>query len=475
MAIDASLPPLADRDAIFVSHANPEDNAFATWLTLRLTREGYRVWCDVVKLRGGRDFWRDIEAAIRLHTRRFIFVTSRVSNQKQGVLQELAVATAVARQLGDDGFIIPVKIDDLPYADHNIQINRLNAIRFNDGWESGLAEVLKTLQDAAIPKPDPAGPASVAAWWNANRLNRSILKSVPETLWTNWFPLAGFPKVLWVWKLSDDVQLPRKPAYPAYRLGKFLFSFAQAEALLGVDAPTLGIGMRLPLSLRRDPPRKYGLQRYEVLTAVKQLLRQSWEKAGEARGLPLFELSSRRKTIWFPSGLNPGDTVVFDGVDGRRSRRDLCGYRTITKLTGETYRRYWHFGVEVVPVLYPTPVLAIKSHVVFTLDGKQITGDAKTQHRARRGQCKDWWNDKWRDLTLAAVTHMTQGTPALSLPVCPDTELVMRWRPLKYESPVSYCDEEVRSIATEDISEEHETDDEAAAEAPAGEATAGAD
>ncbi|QDU70648.1 toll/interleukin-1 receptor domain-containing protein [Mucisphaera calidilacus] len=118
-----TLPSIEHRDAVFVSHANPEDNAIATWLTLRLTREGYRVWCDVVKLRGGDDFWKNIEAAIRLRTRRFIFVTSRVSNQKPGTLKELAIAEGVARTLGENRFIIPVKVDDLPYGEHNIQIN----------------------------------------------------------------------------------------------------------------------------------------------------------------------------------------------------------------------------------------------------------------------------------------------------------------------------------------------------------------
>src|SRR5205823_713678 len=106
--MNAPLRPLIDRDLVFISHANPEDNAFATWLTLRLTREGYRVWCDVANLMGGDDFWRDIETAIRHHTRKFIFVTSRSSNQKQGTLQELAVAAGLARQLNDTGLIVPV-------------------------------------------------------------------------------------------------------------------------------------------------------------------------------------------------------------------------------------------------------------------------------------------------------------------------------------------------------------------------------
>lgn len=41
--MDGLLPCLGERDVVFISHANPEDNSFAAWLSLRLTREGYRV------------------------------------------------------------------------------------------------------------------------------------------------------------------------------------------------------------------------------------------------------------------------------------------------------------------------------------------------------------------------------------------------------------------------------------------------
>ncbi|MGH7707001.1 MAG: TIR domain-containing protein [Vulcanimicrobiaceae bacterium] len=38
--------------AIFISHANPEDNAFTLWLAAKLSSLGYEVWADVMRLRG---------------------------------------------------------------------------------------------------------------------------------------------------------------------------------------------------------------------------------------------------------------------------------------------------------------------------------------------------------------------------------------------------------------------------------------
>lgn len=50
---------MADRNYLFLSHATPEDNAFATWLGAKLAEAGYEVWSDILKLGGGETFWDD--------------------------------------------------------------------------------------------------------------------------------------------------------------------------------------------------------------------------------------------------------------------------------------------------------------------------------------------------------------------------------------------------------------------------------
>jgi len=49
------------RDTVFVTHAAPEDNDFALWLSSKLAIAGYRVWVDKQRLRGGDDFWSEID------------------------------------------------------------------------------------------------------------------------------------------------------------------------------------------------------------------------------------------------------------------------------------------------------------------------------------------------------------------------------------------------------------------------------
>jgi hypothetical protein len=55
MNLSTSLAAAVNRDTVFVSHANPEDNTFALWLTLRFGEIGFKVWCDLTKFDRGRN------------------------------------------------------------------------------------------------------------------------------------------------------------------------------------------------------------------------------------------------------------------------------------------------------------------------------------------------------------------------------------------------------------------------------------
>jgi hypothetical protein len=150
---------------LFVSHATPEDNEFARWLALQLAKEGFPTWCDLTKLLGGEPFWKEIETAIRSRTRKFLFVLSRSSNGKDGPLAELSVASSVRKQLMDDRFIIPLRIDDLPFSDINISLHQLNAIDFSRGWMGGFRRLIQRLKDDSVETDKRFGSEAIAIWW----------------------------------------------------------------------------------------------------------------------------------------------------------------------------------------------------------------------------------------------------------------------------------------------------------------------
>ena len=59
------------RDHLFISYAT-EDFALAEWLALRLTIEGYKVWCDRFELLGGESYPKDIDKAMKEKTFRVL-------------------------------------------------------------------------------------------------------------------------------------------------------------------------------------------------------------------------------------------------------------------------------------------------------------------------------------------------------------------------------------------------------------------
>jgi hypothetical protein len=138
------------KDHLFVSHATPEDNEFSVWLATKLELCGYRVWIDYNKLAPSSDFWLKIDSTIRNNTIKFIFVASEVSVTRDGVRKELAVADRMMREY--PGFIIPIRIDDVNFNDLPIEILRFQAIDFKKNWASGLAKLLKHLDDENIPR-----------------------------------------------------------------------------------------------------------------------------------------------------------------------------------------------------------------------------------------------------------------------------------------------------------------------------------
>ena len=103
------MPGIA-RQALFISHANPEDNAFTLWLGAKLTALGYEVFADILRLRGGQDWERILEDAIRNKAAKVLLVATPHGVQKQGVRNEVTIAVETAKKIKDSAFIVPLRL-----------------------------------------------------------------------------------------------------------------------------------------------------------------------------------------------------------------------------------------------------------------------------------------------------------------------------------------------------------------------------
>jgi hypothetical protein len=443
---------------IFISHALPEDNEFTRWLALRLAKEGYPVWCDLTKLLGGEDFWRDIEHAIRNRTSKFLFVLSRTSNGKQGVRDELAVARQVGKDRQD--FVIPLKIDDLPSNERIIELSRLNVVDFSENWITGLGRLLEKLEKDQVPKDERFNPSSVAEWWRDHMKAQGGIHQAGEPCVSNWFKIDDWPEHLFLHsleggKVNADKELPI--GLPNFRFKGAIFAFEGSTAIterMKIHGYTVTETAALDLSeFQRFGNRNLRIERGEARNIVTNLLRRAFEMHCVAAGLREYAMAGEAKCYWFPAEFSEGDKIQYTHLNGRKTYRRMVGYKTLQPRDGKNRFRTWHFGIQGKIVHKPELVLAIKSHVVFSEEGQLYESKAK-QHSARRGQCKMWHNDTWLDRMLAAMAFLSDPASHLfiSVPLGTDVGYRLQASPLMFESPVSYETEDgtVSAVVHED-------------------------
>lgn len=457
MAVSEDNPK---RDTLLLSHANPEDNEFTLWLALQLANEGYRVWCDLTKLLGGEVFWDNIEDVIKTRAAKVLYILSRASNAKDGPLKELHFAQGVAKKEKLNDFVIPLHIDDLPHGDITIEITRLNTVPCAKSWGAGLAKLLEKLEEDGVSKDPKFNRTAVNDWWRTQFSAEQGLSKEPEEYLSNRFPIT-LPTHIYFHSLSRKstgvLEVPSALPYPAVHDGIFLITFAEAadfEGKLGTEMYIAKAGDPLVVAdLLAEPKSTFGKHLF-------QLLRVAWEQMLAERKLPTHELANKLKCFYFPKNRVPNDKVFFTGVDGEKTYRAMVGFSTRTNpTTGVSVKRYWHYALQARPMVHPMLAYIFKSHVLFTNDGTNIWESKKKLASARRSQCKSWWNDEWRDRTLAIAAHLCDGADKIIVKLGSKASLSIPPNPMPYLSPVSYTDPQLlRYVDDEETADDYGRD-----------------
>lgn len=446
------------RDTILLSHANPEDNEFTLWLALQLANEGYKVWCDLTKLLGGEVFWDDIEAVLRQSAVKVLYVLSRSSNSKDGPLRELHLAQGLARREKLKDFVIPLHIDDLPHGDVTIELTRVNSVGFERSWAAGLASLLEKLELDAVPKSAAFDRSAVNQWWRTQFSASAGVRREEESYLSNWFPILSLPTDVYYHPLSrrgiGKIEITEGLPYSAYQDGISLVTFAEASDFDN----RLGTGFYIPEGSKTVNVAKLR-EETDFGKGLFRLLRMGWEQLIAERKFPVYELAGGAKTLYFKKDLIPSDKAFFTGVDGQKTYRSMVGYSTRKNpTTGESKKRFWHFGVQGRPLVHPAFPLAyvIKPHVLFSSDGSTLWESKKRLAAARRNQCKGWWNDVWRDRILAVMAQLADADGIVRVPLGSNRFVEVSSTPCLFSSPVAYTDPQ--DVAPPDDEEERPVD-----------------
>lgn len=432
----AAPDPHVRRDTIFISHATPEDSEFARWLGSQLALSGYKVWSDCTGLIGGEEFWSDIEAIIRNRAAKFVVGISRTSYAKKGVIDEIYLATSVESHKQLSEFVIPLKLDDFPFDEFRVNILAKNAVDFSRNWAHGLSRLLSVLERDGVPRS-----GNGAKEFLAQRMQRRIRKEIglikrPEPVLLNWVEVLGLPTDISFFELGASsgkiAAITKTLPLPHFKIGNLLGTFADAHEL--TDALPGGVRARLAQSSATSDfisgGAPLGIRSGEARKQLSSLLRQAWDTKARSIGLLPYDIASGART-WFPAhGQLQGDQTSFTDQSGVLRRKKLVGYSAKRKV-------FWHFALEMRPAWGEPLRFIAKPHVVFSLDGRSPLDSASKMHALRRGFCRSWWNDRWRDLTIAYLSYVSGGEETIELPVGSGRPIVIRGALWRVRSPVT--------------------------------------
>ena len=429
------------REAIFISHATPQDNDFIRWLAAKLELAGYEVWSDLGRLKGGDYFWDKIEKAIREDAFRMLAVVSHNSVDKSGVKDEWALGLTLEKAM--PGFVIPIRIDDYDFSLLPIGIHRKNVVDFDQGWHIGLANLLDTLSDAKAPlvsAPDPCG----ARHWLADMKEGAIAKTDSgERLDSTWLRVLSMPPALETARFRGKergIKVTEENRHiPWFEHEDRIVGFAASSELVSLMSKSAMMEKSNSIDLetfisRTDNFAGSLVTQTEARKRVLNLVRQAWELAMDAKGLIVHIQSAGRRVYYVPPRLTGGrgGYVPFVDIDGRTRKKALNG-------RSDKKKANWNYAVGMVPSLDEPRRIELRPTIVFTDDNDQAFEVARAQ-RLRLSFCRNWWNDRWRTFLRAFLAIVSDGQSEIRLPVGSGRFLVVEASPMIFSSPTALSD-----------------------------------
>jgi len=139
----------AEREIVFISKATPEDDEFVLWLAPRLEAAGYKVFADILTLEPGDRWRREITNTLQKKAVKLLLCCRDATLNKSGVQEEIGIASDLVKELNDQRFIIPLRLEPFKKL---FGIGELQWVEFVGSWASGLHDLLDTLEKQNVPR-----------------------------------------------------------------------------------------------------------------------------------------------------------------------------------------------------------------------------------------------------------------------------------------------------------------------------------
>lgn len=408
------------KDTILIDHVDA-DHALATWLSRRLTLQGYRTWCRGTAPLAGENADESIRKLVDLRGRQYLPVLSDTS------LSDLLFVERCALAAGKDDFVVPCSC--LTEQDSRLP-SRLKTVMpasFGGSWNEGLTQVLARLSALGLkPELEPEQGRQIAL---RDYLPTRVTVAKPEPIFANLFPLR-LPAAMLVY---DLFRVLNEAEVPDLRK-RWAFVELTSHRLVAFTHPPQGAipatkPVRTPEFAWADTPQKDGKDTQNV---AKELVRRTLDVICVQKGL---SYCSNRRVFYFPERADGEWSQPFKHVDGRQTRAQLTGMRT--KGWGD---RASQFLYQLAPKFHAqrdvdgTWNVVLNIYVRCTdLDGKLY--ERKEMGRRRKAVTKTWWNKDWLARMLAVVQALQTEEGRVQLGEG-NRAMVMDASPLRWECPV---------------------------------------
>lgn len=421
-----------EKDHLFISYAT-EDSQVAEWLTLKLTSEGYKVWCDRFKLLGGEPYPQDIDKAIKEKTFRVIALLSKSSISKDNPVKERTLAMNLGKERGESDFLIPLNIGGLKPTEMDWMLNNLTYIPFHSNWADGLRKLLKKLIEINAPKTLDNG-RSIASQTFLTDLSKNLEQST-ETLHSNIFHFTKIPQVVYRIKLSQP--------YQWYELRRLLDSwphrYINQITILSFQHPPEEIRSDLEINKIEQVNWKESDEIEGV--PVNDLIKDLLVKSIESKGIELGLKRDKKRRLYFPKGLFDSNNLLYRDYSGKNTFTAYVGFRNRThpgreydyhlspKFTikeGESNNYFLQLGVQL-----------------YLTDKEGVPLRGKTILRRRKNLCKNWWNSQWFSKHLAISHFFSEGADEIVIGQEGSAQLKLSTKALKFQSPMKIIEEEI--------------------------------
>jgi len=368
---DKSIEPgPVERDVIFIIKASSIDDEFTLWLAPKLEAEGYQVFADILTLQPGDRWRREITAALR-HRAAKILLLCRDSNlADDNVQDELDIALELAKELGDQRLIIPLRMETFR------KIKGLGdtvPVDFVKGWGEGLEKLIEALQRQKVPRS--GDQSAINPNWEIFRRRGAIpIIEEPERLTSNWLRIAEAPDVIRYFESTGVID--------KNRLQRVLDAYGHPCALVGGngflafgDLPEIEMAFEEAgrFKIKHEIPlddfvangfAKLGVDRQTASNLIIAMMKKAWVNYCRRSG---FIEHAYSNSVGFHASAEQAPT-------GKKIPWGNQGNKRSSMLRNSAKGHIWQFGVTALPAFWPFWHFKLKSRVLFAEDNNTPKG-----------------------------------------------------------------------------------------------------